>query len=131
MSPGENDVYIAALIIRVALGSRLTKSCAVAVFIASLISPHRIELVVLAEDVVPTHHRLLIIIASVGVADEVTIQRIRIGAIRRRVIRENLLADWTDAILRNHIAGKLVTDIGLTLAHRCRFSRLRPADMRG
>src|SRR5215510_6355248 len=131
MRPREYDVYIAALIVRVALCSRLTKSSAVAIFITSLISPHRVELVVFAEDVVPADHRLLIIIASMGVADEVTVQRIRIGAIRRRVIRENLLANRTDAILRNHIAGELITDVGLTLAHRRGFSRLRSADMRG
>src|SRR5262249_50696232 len=127
----ENDVYIAALIIRVALCSRSTKSGAVAIFIASLISPYRVELVLLAEDVVPTHHRLLIIVATVGIADEVIIQRFRVGSIRRRVEREDFCPDRADAILRNHIAGELIADEGLTLAHRRCLPRFRPADMRG
>src|SRR3954453_18834377 len=79
-----------------------------------------VEFVIIAEHMVPAAHWLVVLITPYIAGSHVILgQGIGIKAVGRGIVRQYLLADGTEPICRNDVAGKWIANVSRSLAARC------------
>src|SRR6185436_1923250 len=112
------------------------KARRVAILLTVLEGEDEVQPIILVEHVIPPRHRLFVmVLPDVAAVDEVIVQIPLHARGWLRVITDQLLSYWAQAVERNDVAGERVADVGAPRpadrAEGRRLFRPRTANVRG